>query len=57
MQSIVRMLGLVSIAAILAGGCAPQAEVVKLYDDPERSSKTYERLLVVAVSSSCLGTF
>ena len=51
MQRIVRMLGLVSIAATLAGGCAPQAEVVKLYDDPARASKTYKRLLVVDISS------
>ena len=51
MQRIVRMLGLVLIAATLAGGCAPQAEVVKLYDDPGRVSKTYKRLLVVDISS------
>ena len=51
MQSIVRMLGLVSVAATLAGGCAPQAEVVKLYDDPARVAKTYTRLLVVDISS------
>jgi hypothetical protein len=51
MRSIVRVLGLVSIAAIVAGSCAPQTEVVKLYDDPARASKTYERLLVVAISS------
>ena len=51
MRSIVRMLGLVSIAAIVAGSCAPQTEVVKMYDDPARASKTYERLLVVAISS------
>ncbi len=51
MQSIVRMLGLVSVAAILAGGCTPQTEVVKLYDDPGRVAKTYKRLLVVDISS------
>ena len=51
MRSIVRMLGLVSIVATMAGGCVPQAEVVKLYDDPGRASKTYERLLVVDISS------
>jgi hypothetical protein len=51
MRSIVRMLGLVSVAATLAGGCAPQAEVVKLYDDPGRVAKTYTRLLVVDISS------
>lgn len=51
MRSVVRMLGLVSIAATIAGGCAPQTEVVKLYDDPARASKTYKRLLVVDISS------
>ncbi len=51
MRSTVRMLGLVSIVATMAGGCVPQAEVVKLYDDPGRASKTYKRLLVVDISS------
>lgn len=51
MQSIVRMLGLVSIAATIAASCAPQTEVVKLYDDPARTSQTYKRLLVVDLSS------
>jgi hypothetical protein len=40
-----------TLAAITAGSCAPQTEVVKLYDDPARSPKTYQRLLVVAISS------
>lgn len=51
MLSIVRMLGFVSIAATMAGSCAPQTEVLKLYDDPARQPKTYQRLLVVAISS------
>ncbi len=51
MRSVVRMLGVVSIAATIAGGCAPQTEVVKLYDDPARSSKIYKRLLVVDISN------
>lgn len=51
MQSIVRMLGLVSIAATIAAGCAPQTEVVKLYSDPARAPQTYKRLLVVDLSS------
>jgi hypothetical protein len=46
-----RMPGLLSVAAIIAAGCAPQAEVVKLYDDPARPPAAYERLLVVVVSS------
>lgn len=51
MRSVVRLLGLVAIAATVAGACAPQIEVVKLYDDPARVSKTYKRLLVVDISS------
>lgn len=51
MRNVLRMLGLMSIAATLAGGCAPQTEIVKLYDDPARTAKPYERLLVVAISS------
>ncbi|MCP4301468.1 MAG: hypothetical protein GY783_12845, partial [Gammaproteobacteria bacterium] len=51
MRSIGRMLGLVAISATIAVGCAPQIEVVKLYDDPTRISKTYKRLLVVDISS------
>lgn len=51
MLTIARMLGLASAAAIIATGCAPQAEVVKLYEDPARASTGYERLLVVVVSS------
>jgi hypothetical protein len=51
MRSVVRLLGLVAIAATVAGACAPQIEVVKLYDDPVRVSKTYKRLLVVDISS------
>lgn len=51
MRNIIRMLGLVSIAATIAVSCAPQTEVVKLYEDPGHPSKTYQRLLVVAISS------
>ena len=51
MLTIARMLGLASAAAIIATSCAPQADVVKLYEDPARPSITYERLLVVVVSS------
>ena len=51
MRNVVRMLGLISIAAVFAASCAPQTETVKLYDDPARAAKTYQRLLVVAVSS------
>lgn len=51
MQSIVRMLGLAFIIAVLAGACAPQTEVVKLYDNKTRAPQTYRRLLVVDLSS------
>jgi len=42
------------IAMLLAGatGCAPQqTETIKLFEDPTRVSGTYERLLIVDVSS------
>lgn len=47
----VRMVGLAAIAFLLAGACAPQTSVVKLYEDPARATKTYKRLLVVDISS------
>lgn len=50
MGGLARKLGLTAIAAIVAVGCAPQVEVVKLYDDPARATKTYQRLLVVNVA-------
>lgn len=51
MRSVVRWFGLIAIAATIAGACAPQIEVVKLYDDPTRVSKSYKRLLVIDISS------
>jgi hypothetical protein len=30
--------------------CAPQTEVIKLYDSPDRASQDYERLLVISVA-------
>jgi hypothetical protein len=46
-------LALVAVFAVaLASGCARQTEVVKLYDEPGRGAKTYQRLLVINVSSS-----
>lgn len=51
MRGTVRLLGLVVVAAVVSAACAPQTEVLKLYDDPARTSKTYKRLLVVDVSS------
>lgn len=51
MLTIARKVALAAVAAIIAGSCAPQTEVVKLYDDPARASTTYQRLLVIAVAS------
>ena len=51
MQSHVRLAGLATIALVLASSCAPETSVVKLYEDPARPAKTYQRLLVVDISS------
>ena len=51
MCSNVRMVGLATIALVLAGACAPQTSVVKLYEDSARATKTYKRLLIVDISS------
>jgi hypothetical protein len=45
------MSGWILIAAVIVAGCASRTEVVKLYEDPARSAITYQRLLVVAISS------
>lgn len=50
MCSNVRTLGLTAIALVLVGACAPQTSVVKLYEDPARTTKTYKRLLIVDIS-------
>lgn len=51
MRISLRMLGLISIAATSIVGCAPQTEVVKLYENPEGAQRTFKRLLVVNLSS------
>jgi len=51
MCSNVRMIGLAAIAFVMAGACAPETSVVKLYEDPTRAAKTYKRLLIVDISS------
>ena len=51
MFSNVRMLVVAAIALILAGACAPETRVVKLYEDPARTTQPYKRLLVVNISS------
>lgn len=51
MRSVTRLLGLASIAAIIMGGCAPQAEVVKLYENSARTTPSFKRLLIVDLSS------
>lgn len=52
MRNFVWKVGLLALVFFVAGGCARQTEVVKLYDDPERETNTYQRLLVVDISSN-----
>ncbi len=52
MRGVVRVLGLIAVAIVVAVACAPQTEVVKLYEDPAHASNTYKRLLVVNISSN-----
>lgn len=51
MCRIARAVGLAFIAAFIIGGCAPQTEVVKVYEDPTRTALSYKRLLIVDLSS------
>lgn len=51
MRRIARVLGSTFVVVFFVGGCAPQAEVVKLYEDPTRAAISYKRLLVVDLSS------
>lgn len=52
MRTPTRMLFLAAVIIVTAPGCAPQqTETVKLFEDTSRVPKTYERLLVVDVSS------
>ena len=50
MQSRSGYAGLAMAVVALLAGCAPQAEVVKLYEDTSRRQGTYKRLLVVDIS-------
>lgn len=43
--------GLILIVAAIVAGCAPQTEVVKLYEDTTVVPRTFKRLLVVNLSS------
>lgn len=52
MHIISRTFVLVAIGIVCATSCAPQTQVVKLYDNPTRPGHTYKRLLVVDVSRS-----
>ena len=47
----IRKVSLLAIALILAGACAPETSVVKLYEDSARTTETYRRLLIVDISS------
>lgn len=42
--------GLAALLCGLIGACAQQTSVVKLYEDPEWSSKTFTRLLIVDIA-------
>ena len=50
-MKIARALSLFSVLIVFAiVGCAPQTEVIKLYDKSDDISQTYERLLVISVA-------
>ena len=51
MRGAVRLALVIVFTAAVAAACAPQTEVVKLYDDPARAQKTFTHLLIVDVSS------
>jgi len=50
MRRNLQKVGLVTLLCGLIAACAPQTSVVKLYEDPEWSSKTFARLLIVDVA-------
>lgn len=52
MRNAARRIIVILIGAFIVVACAPQTEVIKLYDDPARASKTFKRLLVVDISSN-----
>lgn len=51
MRCRVRLAGLATIALAMAIACAPATSVVKLYESPAHTAKTYQRILVVDISS------
>ncbi|MCH9696210.1 MAG: hypothetical protein K0U72_16970 [Gammaproteobacteria bacterium] len=51
MRRIFPHLGLAMLLCGLIGACAPQTSVVKLYEDPEQASRTYNRLLIVDIAA------
>lgn len=51
MRSHFRLAGLATITLVLAAGCAKETSVVKLYEDPALSTKSYQRFLIVDISS------
>lgn len=52
MRNAAQRIIIILIGAFIVVACAPQTEVIKLYDDPARASKTFKRLLVVDISSN-----
>ena len=51
-MNVVRALSLlVAMTLLVIVGCVPQTEVIKLYDNSDSISQTYERLLVISVAS------
>jgi FlaG/FlaF family flagellin (archaellin) len=47
----VRIIGLIALIVAFTGGCMSQSDVVKLYEDPERKTGSYENLLIVGISN------
>jgi hypothetical protein len=51
MRNFLRFTLIAVFVIALASSCARQVDVVKLYDEPDRGAKTYQRLLIINVSS------
>ena len=51
MRRIARVLGLAVVVVLIIAACAPQTEVLKLYEDRTGAAPGYKRLLVVDLST------
>lgn len=50
-MNIARAAAIIALATLVAiAACVPQTEIIKLYEDPARVDKTYERLLVISIA-------